>query len=422
MKKNKFIYILIIIGLIFAGCNIDSGEDSNISAVSQEPVPTEIIPGSQPMAAPTSDSLVISVHFIDVGQADCIFIDAGDIDILIDGGNNSDGNLVVAYLDELGTDDIELMVATHPHEDHIGGLDNVIYNFDVEHLIRPAFASNTQTNRDFEEAIYTSGINESWPEQGVQFIFGELIFTVLSDNTKNYDETNDYSIVLKMNYGNHSFIFTGDAEVDVEHDILESGIDIKANVLKIGHHGSASSSTVSFINRINPDYTVISVGEGNKYGHPDPIILRRLELMDIAVLRTDTFGTIVFTTDGKNLSFEYSVGMPGVFPIRTEEPGCENIKIIDLNKRAEYIVIKNEGDSSVDMSGWYIVSIRGTQRFDFPDGYILNPDQECRITGYGAAGTGDFDWEIGSGIWNNTSDDDGALYNRTDELIDYWDD
>lgn len=156
----------------------------------------------------------VSVHFIDVGQADSIFIDYGDVDILIDGGNNADGELVVNYLKSLGTDDIELIVATHPHEDHIGGLDTVIYNFDVEQIIKPALSENTKTNRDFEEAISSKSIPVGYPTQGEIIEFGDLKFTVLSDKSKKYSDTNNYSIVLKMVYQETSFLFTGDAEAE----------------------------------------------------------------------------------------------------------------------------------------------------------------------------------------------------------------
>lgn len=251
-----------------------------------------------------NSELKLQVHFIDVGQADSIFIDYGDIDILIDGGNNEDGELVVNYLKALGTDDIELMVATHPHEDHIGGLDTVIYNFDVKKIIKPAFAENTKTNRDFEEAISYKNIPVENPEQGETIEFGELKFIVLSDKTKKYSETNNYSIVLKMIYGDISFIFTGDAEVKAEHDIIASGIDLKADVLKVGHHGGGTSTTAQFAKAVSPEYAVISVGKNNSYGHPDNIIINRLSLLGARIYRTDTDGTIVFETDGKNITVQ----------------------------------------------------------------------------------------------------------------------
>lgn len=246
----------------------------------------------------------LQVHYIDVGQADAIFIDYGETDILVDAGNKADGGNVVKYLKDLNTDDIEILVATHPHEDHIGGLDTVINSFKVDKILKPDIAENTETNRDFEIAITNKNISTECPEKGKIIEFGDLKLTVLSDKTKIYKETNNFSIVLKMVYGNTSFMFTGDAESDVEHDILATGVDLKADVLKAGHHGSASSTTANFLYKINPKYAVISVGKDNKYGHPDDIIINRLKIQNVPSLRTDELGTIVFTSNGENLSYD----------------------------------------------------------------------------------------------------------------------
>lgn len=286
MKKRISLLLLAFLYLFLSGCELLDFLLEDIPETTQAPVEG-----------------VVTVHFIDVGQADSIFIDYGDIDILIDGGNNSDGDLVVEYLKSLNTDNIEMIVATHPHEDHIGGLDVVIQNFEVDKVIKPDLSETTKTNKDFELAIQEKNILVENPEQGTVLEYGDLKFVVLSDKEKDYKETNNFSIVFKMIYGDTSFVFTGDAEDKVEHDILDSGIDLKADVLKVGHHGSSSSTTALFLNKIKPDYAVISVGEGNKYGHPDDIITGRLNLQDIAVFRTDEIGTVILSSDGKTVSF-----------------------------------------------------------------------------------------------------------------------
>lgn len=372
----------------------------------------------------------VSVHFIDVGQADSIFIDYGDVDILIDGGNNADGELVVNYLKSLGTDDIELIVATHPHEDHIGGLDTVIYNFDVEQIIKPALSENTKTNRDFEEAISSKSIPVGYPTQGEIIEFGDLKFTVLSDKSKKYSDTNNYSIVLKMVYQETSFLFTGDAEAEAEHDILESGLDIKVDVLKVGHHGSASSTTANFLRKVSPDYAVISVGTDNKYGHPDPIIINRLNLHDIATMQTNEMGTIVFTSNGYELSFTAikEVGAQNT-KVNNKTPTTETeqttinerpeIVISDLDKKAEFVELTNKSHSNIDLTGWYIVSVAGNQIFYFPDGYILEAGKSIKVAS--ADAVGDIQWSA-SNIWNNSKSDPAELYNGSGVLVDRWDD
>lgn len=414
----------------------ETTQEGSPSTVSSTPTPSPD-PTPQPSPSPSSNPIVTSgelkIHFLDVGQADCIFIDYGDVDILIDAGNRADGDLVVSYLNELNTDDLEMVIATHPHEDHIGGMVDVINNFDIERIVKPGISSlETVTSKNFEEAIYINSIPTEWPAQGYQYIYGDLIITVLSDKTKNYTDTNDFSIVVRVDYGDTSFVFTGDAESPVEHDIVASGINIDADVLKVGHHGGATSSTAQFVNNISPTYAVICVGEGNSYGHPDSLIISRLTIMEIEILRTDLNGTIIFTSDGVNLVYKLTTikeptptPTPAPSPSPTPTPtgiSGPDVRIIDLDKVAEYIIIKNFGSSAVDMTGWWIMSIRGEQKFYFPAGYTLNASQECKIAGYGAAGTGDFVWEDGRGVWNNSSDDDGALYDNTSTQASYWDD
>jgi len=245
----------------------------------------------------------IFIHFINVGQADCIFIDAGDTDILIDAGNREDGDLVVNYLKQLETDDIELLIATHPHEDHIGGMVDVINNFDVDLILKPGIDSiETKTSKDFEQIIDRKKINNEIPPFNKQYVFGDLIITILSDSRNLYSETNDFSIVCRVDYLNTSFIFTGDAESPVEHDILKSNVNLKADVLKVGHHGSGTSTTALFLHKISPKYAVISVGNNNKYGLPDGLIINRLKINGIETLRTDRDGTIVIKSNGVNLT------------------------------------------------------------------------------------------------------------------------
>lgn len=410
---------------------------------------------------------LVKVHFIDVGQADSIFIDYGDVDVLLDGGNNADGALVVDYLKALGTDDIELMIATHPHEDHIGGLDTVINQFSIERVLKPDIAEMTQTNKAFENAITSRNIPYESPEQGKVFEFDALKIQVLNDKNKSYNHTNNYSIVVKMTYGDNSFLFTGDAESDAEHDILNSGLDIKADVLKVGHHGSASSTTAQFLNKIKPDYAVISVGADNRYGHPDNIITNRLNLQDVATMRTDEMGTVIFSSDGSTLSFETKkagidvsssdnqssstsnsgvepsvvtnssskpTGTPTLKPTEipveptTSPPSAGrnpdtinngNVEITSLDKRAELITLTNTSGRDIHMTGWYIVSVTGNQTFYFPDGYVLEAGKIVTV----ASGDvpGDLHWTKAN-VWNNSKSDPAELYNISGELVDKWDD
>ncbi|NLN03280.1 MAG: hypothetical protein GX166_00415 [Clostridiaceae bacterium] len=232
-----------------------------------------------------------------------------------------------------------------------------------------------------------------------------------------------------MIYGNTSFIFTGDAEDKVEHDILASNLDLKADVLKVGHHGSTSSTTALFLNKIKPAYAVISVGEGNRYGHPDDIIMQRLALHKATTLRTDELGTIIFTSDGTNLTYTTS-NTPGPTHTKTPAPATETpsnatpepsspVVISALDKIAEYVSITNNSDSDIDMTGWKILSVTGNQQYNFSSGYLLKAGSTINIASGGA--DGDLIWTKAN-IWNNTSSDPAELYDNTGKLVSRYDD
>ncbi len=364
----------------------------------------------------------IYIHFIDVGQADCIFIDAGEYDILIDAGNRSDGQLVVDYLQSLQTDDIELIIATHPHEDHIGGMVDVLNAYNVDLIFKPGISSiETKTSENFEMKITENNIETIIPSFEQQFVFGDVIITILSDKNNIYEETNDFSIVCRIDYGQTSFIFTGDAESPVEHDIIDSQIDLKADVLKIGHHGGATSTTAQFLYKVSPDYAIISVGQDNKYGHPDELIINRLQTQGVNILRTDLQGSIIAKSDGLTVSF---VNEKNVFPTTTpiNNQPILDVTIIELDKKGERVVIINNENETVDLTDWYLLSTKGEQIFIFPAGFKLDAGEEVIIAGYGLRDTGDFIFEDGSGVWNNKENDDAILFDNNRNEVSYFDD
>jgi len=242
----------------------------------------------------------LSVHFIDVGQADCILLllPNGE-DMLIDAGKNSDGDIITAYLKALGVTDIEYAVGTHPHADHIGGMDDVLRAFPTDVLYMPALSADTKTYKDVLAAAEEKNVPIQTAAAGVTVYNADgLSITMVAPSEENTD-ANNASAVLLVTYLNRTFLFTGDAEK--ESEALVQG-DIAADVLKVGHHGSTTSSSEAFLNRIMPQYAVISVGNGNSYGHPAEKTLLRLAAIGARVLRTDKDGTIIFTTDGDSLS------------------------------------------------------------------------------------------------------------------------
>ena len=246
----------------------------------------------------------LEVHFIDVGQADSILIKKGMDFMLIDGGNNADGELVVDYLKEQNVDKLKYVIGTHPHEDHIGGLDNVIDNFDVEKVIMPNAIATTRTFEDLLDSISNKELKITKPKVGDKYSLNGATFTILAPNQEKYDDLNNYSVVVKLTYGENSFLFTGDAEKLSESEMLKANKPLlKSDVLKVGHHGSATSTSKDFFEAVNPKFAVICVGEGNDYNHPHKKVVDRLTDKGIKIYRTDFNGTIILISDGKNISF-----------------------------------------------------------------------------------------------------------------------
>ncbi|WP_338824786.1 ComE operon protein 3 [Moorella humiferrea] len=256
-------------------------------------------------APPPGDGRELKVHFIYVGQADSILVQtpAGKA-ILIDGGNNDDGIKVVNYIKSQGVKELAAVVATHPHEDHIGGLDSVIKEIPVAAVYMPNAVTTTRTFEDFINAVKASGAARIRARGGVKMDIPGLAVEFLAPNSNSYDELNNYSAVLKIAYGNTAFLFTGDAETVSEEEMLSAGYNLKADVLKVGHHGSASSTSAAFLKAVAPKYAVISVGKGNDYGHPDPRVLERLQRAGVKIYRTDEHGTVIIVSDGRNITIK----------------------------------------------------------------------------------------------------------------------
>jgi len=250
----------------------------------------------------------LKVSFIDVGQADSILVQQGSSSMLIDAGNNGDAQTIKSYLDSQGVKALNVVIGTHVHEDHIGSMDYIINSFKVGKVYFPKQTSTTRTFQDFVSAVKNKGLKLTAPSVGSTFKIGDATVKILAPNGSGYEDPNDYSIVVKVTFGNTSFLLTGDAEATSESEMISKGLDLSATVLKVGHHGSKSSTGQSFLDKVNPKYAVISVGKGNSYGHPTQETLNRLKAKGIPVYRTDENGTIVATSNGTNVSFNVSPG------------------------------------------------------------------------------------------------------------------
>ena len=241
----------------------------------------------------------VKVEYIDVGQADAILIENNKKYMLIDAGNNEDGDLLVNYFKDKNITDFEYVVATHPHEDHIGGMDNIIKNFNIKNYYMPDCYTTTKTFEELLDALEEKNLSFETPDIDSEFLLGDALFKVLYTGTDKRD-LNNTSIVLRMTYKDVSFMFTGDATNTTEKKIIAK--DLQSDVLKVGHHGSQYSTSDEFLDKVNPKYAIISVGTGNVYDHPKDITLNKLK--GIEVHRTDKEGTIRVISDGKNIDIE----------------------------------------------------------------------------------------------------------------------
>ncbi len=275
------LFIAIIVGFIFLLENTD---------IFKEPSNTTASTGS------------CSVYFIDVGQGDSTLISSGSVNVLIDAGENNRGDDVLLKLSELGISKLDYVIGTHSHSDHIGGLDTVLSGIEVENIILSDLPEKliptTKTYTDLLEAIVENDVNLIPAEAGDSFKIGEGVLRILGPVKDTYKEPNNWSIITKFEFGETSFLFTGDAEALPERDLLKSGADVNVDVLKVSHHGSDTSSCDEFLRAVSPKYAVIEVGAGNKYGHPMAETLTRLQNLGTEIYRTDLDGCITAMTDG----------------------------------------------------------------------------------------------------------------------------
>jgi competence protein ComEC len=260
-----------------------------------------LAPGATPIEVSTDP---FKVTFIDVGQGDAIVIQCENARMLIDAGTNDSTISLVNKVKAMGISKFDIIIMTHPHEDHIGGMDAVINEFDIGHVYMPDITTTTRTFKDVLNALDNKGLSISAPVPGTSFNLGTCLCTILAPNSESYEDVNNFSIVLRLVYSKWSFLFTGDAEALSENEMRAKGYTLKSDILKVGHHGSSSSTSEAFLKTVDPQYAVIFAGKDNDYGHPHAEILDKLNKVGIQILRTDLKGDISFTSDGNNISLK----------------------------------------------------------------------------------------------------------------------
>lgn len=291
-KKLLSLVILLVVGLFYFFSTTEWKKSFSNPISPKEPI-------EQTINVDSTD--LLSVSFIDVGQADSILVKEKDKNILIDAGNNVDGPKLVSYLKSLGIASFDYVIATHPHEDHIGGMDDIINNFTIHNFYMPDAITTTKTFEDVLDALESKNIAAHIPTKNETFTLDQTQAKVLYVGSDERD-LNNTSIVLKLEFNNISFLLMGDASKKVEEQLDSK--NLKSDVLKVGHHGSKTSTSKEFLEAVNPKYAVISVGKENNYHHPSSPTLKSLANKNITVYRTDEDGTITMLTDGTNIEIK----------------------------------------------------------------------------------------------------------------------
>lgn len=293
--KRKIILLIILIAMTLICRKYNIKIDTNDIKLKQ------IDSSEVKEAINTTSDENLNIYYLNVGQGDSILITKNSKNILIDAGNNEDGPKLVKFFQEMGITSFEYIIGTHAHEDHIGGIDDIIKNFKVKHFYMPETLTTSKTFEDTLDALSEKQIAFETPKVGDRFYLSGTTFTVLSVDS-NTEDLNDSSIVLKLKYNSNSFLFMGDASTNVEQKILNK--NITCDVIKIGHHGSKYSSSKDFLIKSNPTYAIISVGKKNDYYHPHDVTLNRLKNLNIKTYRTDKNGTIKITSNGNLINIE----------------------------------------------------------------------------------------------------------------------
>jgi len=374
----------------------------------------EVIPGT------------LTVHFIDVDQGDSILLDLGDTEVLIDGGEKSPG--VVSYIDNYVDEPLEVMVATHPHTDHIGGLIAVLDAFEVAEIWLNGDTRTSQTYSQFISAVNSEGANVHIARRGDIIQAGNLTFNVL--NPVNLSgTTNDNSIVLSLSYGQVDFLFTGDAEQEAEASMLAAGIVPDVEILKVGHHGSRTSSSIQFLQAAKPECAIYMAGQDN-HGHPHQETVANLCEVGAEIYGTDIHGTIIIMTDRVTYNVLPATSVPPVVcPSATTEGEISigsNVQItyvfydgvVYQTESDEYVEITNLGYPSQDLKGWVLKDISEGCPSLTLSSYTLQPGKNIRVyTNEIHPECAGFSFGSGKAVWNNSSPDTTVLYNAQGQEV-----
>lgn len=325
-------FFLCTLLLFTAGCSQTFPADSGSPSAGNSDVENPDVSGA------------LKVHFIDVGQGDSILIQSGKESMLVDAGTNESGSQVTQYLQSLGISRLSYLIGTHPHEDHIGGMDDVIRAFSIGTVIMPDASHTTRTYEDVLDALLAKELKVTKPVPGTVYQLGEASFTILSPSddavqqAESAGNLNNLSVGIRLSFGSNAFVLCGDAETFSEEAMTDSGLALRADVLKLGHHGSSTSTCDAFLHAVDPSSAVISCGKDNSYGHPHQETMDKLSAAGITIYRTDMQGTLIATSDGSAITWDTTVPLPAASDI---PPGETLFGGTAIPVTSSYILNKN---------------------------------------------------------------------------------
>lgn len=339
-----------------------------------------LLPGSiVPVEAAGGD---MAVHFIDVGQGLAILVQSGGENLLYDGGNRSHADEVVQYLKNQEVETIDYMISSHYDEDHLGGLVKCLDNFEVDHVLGSDYVHTSDLFNTFMNTATANAITVEYPAVGDTYEFGTGSFTVMAPSgiSKN---SNDNSVVIRLVNGDNSFMFMGDAEETSEQDMISTGMNLDCDVLCLGHHGSASSTSWDLLEASTPSWAVVSCGKGNSYGHPTAETMGKLSDMDIPVFRTDDQGTVIAVSDGSTISWnqepcnDYSSGdeSTGSSSGSSDASTGSGVRYSDWSDSSQISDNSTETADTTDTQGAMVwISATGSKYHSIPNCGNMNPD------------------------------------------------
>lgn len=297
---KKLLALMLAAGIFFTGCDDSSAISGNIEDDSRS---VASLSEDENKSKKALDNENLEVHFIDVGQGSATLIESDGHYMLIDGGDSKYTSKLASYLQDESVGKLDYVIATHYDADHLNGVIDTLTSYNADIVIAPDYKAESKIYKSFVSLIKEKNIDITYPVTGTEYKIGDAEFTILAPNDTHYDDANDYSVAIKLVNGENSFIMTGDAEIESEYEIIETGIDLSCDVYLAGHHGSKYSSSQAFMQAMHPESVVISAGKDNKYGHPSEDALARFKAMGCDIYRTDELGDIIAVSDGKNITF-----------------------------------------------------------------------------------------------------------------------